>query len=139
MPVKVSIPYEQEAMHDMKMPKRLTDPMDQMCYLALVNLHRLYKTEVITKEKAGAQKQELNRILDDYTRAKGLRDRQTEWAENAMMKCEQVITRYNHWRLAHQDAPTGDTADLVEMLDAIVNALHPKNPEPKEEPHEGSD
>ena len=123
------LPYEHAAMHGEPMPDNITSEADQLCYIALTLLYRMYDKKLITREEGHRIKAELLYVLDKAKRMEEFNTKHCHAINRTFTAVEQHVNRYRHDREPFRREPTPDNAArLVAVMDGIIEALYPTIP-----------
>ena len=123
------LPYEHAAMHGEPMPDNITSEADQLCYIALTLLYRMYDKKLITREEGHRIKAQLLYVLDKAKRMDEFRSRLFRATARTYKECERHVKDYRDGREPFRQNPTPDNAArLVAVMDGIIETLYPTIP-----------
>lgn len=123
------LPYEHAAMHGEPMPDNITSEADQLCYIALTLLYRMYDKKLITREEGHRIKAELLYVLDKARRMEDFNTKLSLAIAKTYQECERHVKGYRDDREPFRQNPTPDNAArLVAVMDGLIEALYPTIP-----------
>ena len=122
------LPYEHAAMHGEPMPENISEA-DQLCYIALKLLYRMFRAKLVDREEGHRIKAELLYVLDKARRMEDFHTDHCHAINRTFTAVEQHVNRYRHDRESFRQNPTPDNAArLVAVMDGLIETLYPTIP-----------
>ena len=128
-PMSEPLPYEHAAMHGEPMPDNITSEADQLCYIALTLLYRMFRAKLVDRDEGKRIKAQLLYVLDKAKRMDEFNTKHCHAINRTFTACERHVNRYRHDREPFRQNPTPDNAArLVAVMDGIIETLYPTIP-----------
>ena len=123
------LPYEHAAMHGEPMPDNITSEADQLCYIALTLLYRLFRAKLVDRDEGKRIKAQLLYVLDKAHRMDEFNTKLSWAIAKTYRECERHVKDYRDGRELYRQNPTPDNAArLVAVMDGIIETLYPTIP-----------
>ena len=123
------LPYEHAAMHGEPMPDNITSEADQLCYIALTLLYRMFRAKLVDREEGHRIKSELRYVLDKARRMEDFHTDHCHAINRTYIAVERHVKHYKDGREPFRQNPTPDNAArLVAVMDGLIETLYPTIP-----------
>lgn len=120
--------YEHAAMRGEPMPENISEA-DQLCYIALVMLYRLFRAKLVDRDEGKRIKAQLLYVLDKAKRMDEFNTKLSWAIATTYRECERHVKDYRDGRELYRREPTPDNAArLVAVMDGLIETLYPTIP-----------